>query len=54
MSTLKCQKCLEGLLMPQCDMFKEDGSDYCCNFCDNQMTGNLTVDVYRYKSIESI
>ena len=27
--------------MPQCDMFKEDESDYNCDYCDNQMTGNF-------------
>ena len=46
MSTLKCQKCptKEGLLMPQCDMFNETESDYYCDFCDNQVTGNKCVN----------
>ena len=39
MSTLKCQKCPEGLIMPDCDIFNEEPSEkfYNCNTCDTKL-----------------
>ena len=39
MSTLKCQNCPQGLIMPDCDISNEDSSEkyYNCNTCDTKL-----------------
>ena len=39
MSTLRCQNCPQGLIMPDCDISNEDSSEkyYNCNTCDTKL-----------------
>ena len=39
MSTLKCQNCPQGLIMPDCDISNEEASEkyYNCNTCDTKL-----------------
>ena len=39
MSTLKCQNCETGYLMPDCQIHSEELTKYFCNFCENEVIG---------------
>ena len=43
MSTLKCQNCEMGWIMPDCQIYNENETKYYCHNCDNELSGTVFV-----------